>query len=241
MFLVHKLLDFWVPDPPAPFQDNSQRPSSRPAPGPLDRSPQIGAHVGGVNASHDDTMPLTKKYGWHGLLVEPNPFLFKELHRKYRDWPNLYFAQLGIGATDGNMTFYAVSDELDPETGKSLTGGRDRQWFVTQLSTFDEAIARKRMRSVKMIPMPVEVNTFPTLIAKPSHTIKMPHYILIDTEVLDALPPRDASEGKRRQRRPPEAVRQAVGGGCQSGWVRLLSVTNAVEAGTWRQGDSGWA
>ena len=31
-----------------------------------------------------------------------------------------------------------------------------------------------------------------------------------------------------------EAVRQAVGGGCQSGWGRLLSVTNAAEAGTWR-------
>ena len=39
----------------------------------------------------------------------------------------------------------------------------------------------------------------------------------------------------------PEAVRQAVGGGCQSGWGRLLSVTNAIEAGTWRQGDSGGA
>ena len=39
----------------------------------------------------------------------------------------------------------------------------------------------------------------------------------------------------------PEAVGQAVGGGCQSGWGRVLSVTNAIEAGTWRQGDSGWA
>ena len=39
----------------------------------------------------------------------------------------------------------------------------------------------------------------------------------------------------------PEAVRQAAGGGCQSGWGRLLSVTNAVEAGTCRQGDSDWA
>ena len=39
----------------------------------------------------------------------------------------------------------------------------------------------------------------------------------------------------------PEAVRQAVGGGCQSGWGRLLSVTNAVEASACRQGDSGWA
>ena len=39
----------------------------------------------------------------------------------------------------------------------------------------------------------------------------------------------------------PVAVRQAVRGGCQSGWGRLLSVTNAIKAGTWRQGDSGWA
>ena len=39
----------------------------------------------------------------------------------------------------------------------------------------------------------------------------------------------------------PAAGRQAVGGGCQSGWGRLLLVTNAIEAGTWRQGDSGWA
>ena len=39
----------------------------------------------------------------------------------------------------------------------------------------------------------------------------------------------------------PEAVRQAVGGGCRSGWGHLLSVTNAIEAGTGRQGDSGWA
>ena len=39
----------------------------------------------------------------------------------------------------------------------------------------------------------------------------------------------------------PKAVRQAVGGGCRSGWGRLLSVTNAIEAGTCRQGDSGWA
>ena len=38
-----------------------------------------------------------------------------------------------------------------------------------------------------------------------------------------------------------EAVRQAVGGGCESGWGRLLSVANAIEVGTCRQGDSGWA
>ena len=52
---------------------------------------------------------------------------------------------------------------------------------------------------------------------------------------------RDALEGKGPQRRLQrrlgrrlEEVAEAVGG-------RLLSVTNAIEAGTWRQGDSGWA
>ena len=39
----------------------------------------------------------------------------------------------------------------------------------------------------------------------------------------------------------PDTVRQAVGGGCQSGWGRLRSVTNVIEAGTWSRGDSGWA
>ena len=51
---------------------------------------------------------------------------------------------------------------------------------------------------------------------------------------------RDALEGKGPQRRPQdqldrrlEEVAKAVGG-------RLLSVTKAIEAGTWCQGDSGW-
>jgi len=37
----------------------------------------------------------------------------------------------------------------------------------------------------------------------------------------------------------PEAARRAVGGGCQNGWGRLLSITNPIEAGTCHQGDSG--
>ena len=39
----------------------------------------------------------------------------------------------------------------------------------------------------------------------------------------------------------PEAVRQAVGGGFRSGWGRLLSVTNAIEPGTWQWPGIGWA
>ena len=57
-----------------------------------------------------------------------------------------------------------------------------------------------------------------------------------------AHPPRPPQGCIRREgtsEAAPEAVRQAVGGGCQSGWGRLLLVTNAMEAGTWRQAELG--
>ena len=43
------------------------------------------------------------------------------------------------------------------------------------------------------------------------------------------------SRRKRASEAAPEAVRQAFGGGCESGWGQLLSVTKAIEARTWRQ------
>ena len=54
-------------------------------------------------------------------------------------------------------------------------------------------------------------------------------------------PPRGCITKEEASKVAPEAVRQEVGGGCQSGWGRLLLVTNAIEAGTGRPGDSGWA
>ena len=38
----------------------------------------------------------------------------------------------------------------------------------------------------------------------------------------------------------PEAVRQAVGGGCQSGWGRLLSVSNALKLALGVRGTVAW-
>ena len=54
-------------------------------------------------------------------------------------------------------------------------------------------------------------------------------------------PPRGCIRREGTAEAAPEAIIQAVGGGRQSGWGWLLSVTNAIEAGTCGQGDSGWA
>ena len=57
------------------------------------------------------------------------------------------------------------------------------------------------------------------------------------------LPVQGCSRREGTSEAAPDAGRQAVGGGCRSGWGRLLSVTNAVEPGFCREGDSGigWA
>ena len=53
---------------------------------------------------------------------------------------------------------------------------------------------------------------------------------------------RAASEGEGASEAAEEAVRQAVGGGCQSGCGAVtVGYKCHSEAGTWRQGDSGWA
>ena len=54
-------------------------------------------------------------------------------------------------------------------------------------------------------------------------------------------PARDALEGKGPQRRPQERVDRRLEEVAKAVGGRLLSATNAVEAGTWRQGDSAWA
>ena len=54
----------------------------------------------------------------------------------------------------------------------------------------------------------------------------------------DACP---VAMGCTRREGTSEAAPEAVRGRCRTGWGRLLLVTNATDAGTWRQGDSGWA
>ena len=65
-------------------------------------------------------------------------------------------------------------------------------------------------------------------------TLSLPS--LVQTQPPLAPGPRDAIGREGVPEAAPEAVGQAVGGGCRSGWGQLLSVTNAVEAGTWREG-----
>ena len=52
---------------------------------------------------------------------------------------------------------------------------------------------------------------------------------------------REALDRTGPQRRPHKRLDRRLEEVAKSGWGRLLSVTNAIESGTCRQGDSGWA
>ena len=53
--------------------------------------------------------------------------------------------------------------------------------------------------------------------------------------------PRDALEGKGPQRQPQQRLGRRLEEVAKSVGGRLLSVTNAIDTGTCRQGDSCWA
>ena len=71
------------------------------------------------------------------------------------------------------------------------------------------------------------------------HTSPKPDLCPVDCSSEPAA--RDAVEGRGPQRRSEKRFDRRLKEGTKSGWGRLLSVTNAIEAGTWRPEDSGWA
>lgn len=64
---------------------------------------QIGA-FDGVTA--DPIYPLVRKYGWRGVLVEPQVEAFERLQQNYADQPGLQFFNVAIGSDDGEILLF---------------------------------------------------------------------------------------------------------------------------------------
>jgi FkbM family methyltransferase len=72
---------------------------------------QIGANDANKN---DPLQWYVKNYNWSGILVEPLPYAFKLLKRRYRRrykrLKNLFFENSAIYTEDGEVDFYAAAD-----------------------------------------------------------------------------------------------------------------------------------
>lgn len=64
---------------------------------------QIGAHDGQLL---DPLSPLVHRYGWSGVLVEPNPHNVEKLRETYRHCPQIRIEPCAITERDGTATLY---------------------------------------------------------------------------------------------------------------------------------------
>lgn len=70
---------------------------------------QLGANDG---KTHDPIYQYISKYNLSGLLVEPQPEVFKRLKDNHKDNPNLKFANTAIGKKDSDTPFYRIKPNL---------------------------------------------------------------------------------------------------------------------------------
>lgn len=124
---------------------------------------QVGANDG----VYDDPIVQTvRRYGWRGLLLEPQPSAFRKLAENYADQPQLILENVAIAATDGEMSLWTIKGD-------------------TGLGTMNRAmLARTHAGAGDQIEeLKVVTATFATLLR--AHRIDRVDLLQIDTEGFD--------------------------------------------------------
>ena len=71
--------------------------------------------IGAFDGEFDDPLAvLIRKYGWRGVLVEPQPAAVARLQENYADQPQLSFENAAIGDAERSVTMYTVRDGATP-------------------------------------------------------------------------------------------------------------------------------
>lgn len=78
---------------------------------------QIGAHDG---MHFDPVYPYVKKHHWRGVLVEPQPRIFRKLVQNYRDELQLKFENVAIAPASGPIKLNIFEDETLPQHSTML-------------------------------------------------------------------------------------------------------------------------
>lgn len=73
---------------------------------------QIGSNDGIAN---DPIHDIICAHNWRGILVEPVPYLFKQLLKTYEKCDGLQFENAAIARRKGVRNFYEVKQNTDPE------------------------------------------------------------------------------------------------------------------------------
>jgi FkbM family methyltransferase len=152
---------------------------------------QIGANDGihdPDNGYSDPLNPLIKQYNLNGIIIEPQPKVFEELRKTYKENNNLILEKIAIAQETKNKHLYTISFS----TARWATGLASFYKEVIQKhidngrvesKAKEEGIKLPLKRSQYISSEEVECITFEDLMKK--HNVNDISFILIDTEGYD--------------------------------------------------------
>jgi FkbM family methyltransferase len=88
---------------------------------------QIGAFDG---RRYDPIYEWVRAFGWHGLLVEPQPGFFAELTENYAGAEGLEFRQIAVGTKRERRPFYWVEIEVGVTRDAGMIASFDRDTLL---------------------------------------------------------------------------------------------------------------
>jgi len=88
---------------------------------------QVGAFDG---RRYDPIYEWVRAFGWHGLLIEPQPKFFAELTKNYSGAEGLEFRQIAVGTTRERRPFYWVEIEEGVTRDAGMIASFDRDTLL---------------------------------------------------------------------------------------------------------------
>lgn len=150
---------------------------------------QIGANDG---VTADPVSRLIKKYHLRGLLVEPQPKMFKKLVENYQGEQQLIFENSVVAHQDGTATLYAIPEE---QAGLPMwcyqIASLDRDTMMTILADQKNKLNLPQNIEALVEAKPLPALSFQTLLSK--HNIEKVDLLVVDTigydfEILKMVP-----------------------------------------------------
>jgi FkbM family methyltransferase len=137
---------------------------------------QIGANDG---QQRDPLRLLVENRRWHGVMVEPVPFVFERLRARYRGHPRVRLENSAIADREGQLPFYHLA--------QAAPGEQLPVWYDALGSFRREVILKHRDKipglEQRIVQTDVPCLTFDGLCAR--HGIERVDLIQIDTEGYD--------------------------------------------------------
>jgi FkbM family methyltransferase len=153
--------------------------------------------IGANDGTHNDHLrEMILRHQWHGILVEPVPYVFERLRQNYGHIDRLILENVAIADHDGNLPFYYPAPLEDADRG------RMPPWY-DEIGSFSEPQVLAHADAIpdiedRLVSTEVRCLTLESLFAK--HAVRDLDLIVIDAEGYDPIILRQIDFERRRPR-----------------------------------------